>query len=345
MSQLDQAKREAARLLKLAKKNDVTEKPPFKLPIKNLSHAREHIANINGYQNWNVFEKELNKKDAIQSNISDNKQRDSIKRLLSNTAFFNRDIPFIFNPNNKTNNEEYKNISKKEHKPIKLGDFHTRSFYTMKESFLNKSKEWVLTSYPVTIAGATGAGKTASLLSLGKQYIENGEGLFYIDGKCENSTFTHFHNIAEKYNRLDDFYLLNFMMGHNNSDKITHTIDPINPLIGDEQAFKILFGDKIGVLIHELSKCIKENDGLVSIENIESFFMLGNIKSMSEDPLFLKAKNSIDSYLSELSDDDFESCLNSHVLNCEDAFDMIEMLTVYKSKFSIEPEIYLEKAY
>lgn len=343
MSQLDQAKREAARLLKLAKKNEYTDTPPFKLTINNLSHAKEHIANINGYPNWNIFEKELNKRDSIQDVISTKKIREEEDYLLSNIAFFNRELPFIFHPNTIVK-ENYKTIDDKPHTPIKLGDFSPRYFASITDKFSNKSKYWSLTSYPVAISGSTGSGKTESLISMGNQYIENGEGLMYVEGKGDTSVYTKLFSIAKQHNRLNDLFLLNFMVKDNHDSKITHTIDPLNPLIGDETAFKILFGDKIGILLHELSKCIKSNNGLVSVDNIESFLMLDTLQKIKTDSLFANAVPYIDDYLNNL-DYDSDETLRSHVLNCDVAFSMINTLISYKSVFTINPDVSLEKAF
>lgn len=343
MSQLDQAKREAARLLKLAKKNEYTDTPPFKLIINNLSHAKEHIANINGYPNWNIFEKELNKRDSIQDVSSTKKERENEEHLLSNIDFFKRELPFIFHPNT-TTKENYKTIDDKPHTPIKLGDFSPKYFSSITEKFSNKSKQWTLTSYPVAISGSTGSGKTEALISMGHQYIENGEGLMYVDGKGDQSVYTKLFSIAKQHNRHDDLYLLNFLVKDTHDSKITHTIDPINPLIGDETAFKILFGDKIGILLHELSKCIKSNNGLVSVENIESFLMLDTLNKIKTDVLFANAVPYIDDYLNNL-DYDSDEKLRSHVLNCDVAFSTINMLITYRSVFTINPEVTLEKAF
>lgn len=342
MSQLDQAKREAARLLKIAKKNEYTDTPPFKLTINNLSHAKEHIANINGYPNWNIFEKELNKRDSIQDNSSTIKRREAIKDLLSNIEFFDRELPFVFH-HKTTTSDNYNLVDDKPHTPIKLGEFLPKHFYSMTEKFSNKSKQWLLTSYPVAVSGSTGSGKTESLISMCNQYIENGEGLTYMDGKGDISVYAKLFSLAKQHNRLDDFYLVNFMM-RDNKDKLSHTIDPINPLIGDETAFKILFGDKIGVLVHELSKCIKSQNGLVSVENIEAFLMLKNIQKMKTDTLFRNAVPVIDDYLNNL-DQDTDETLRSHVLNCDVAFTMINTMNTYKEIFSIQPEVSLEKSF
>lgn len=341
MSQLEQAKREATRLLKLAKKHTTPSTAPFQLPIKNLSQSQEYIANINGYASWNIYEKELNKRDIIQAKPAESKNNEHFKHLLSNIDFFNQDIPFIFNK--KTENEDYKIVDNKVHTPIVLGNFLPTKLYSMTESFARKNKEWKLTDYPVLFSGSTGSGKTESLVSIGHQYIKNGEGLIYIDGKGDASVYTKLFNLSLEYNRFDDYYLLNFMM-RNDSERISHTFDPINPLIGDEKAFKILFGDKIGVLIHELSKCVKAKNGLVSVDNILSFLMMGTLKKISDDNFFSDVKCIVDDYLDTLPDDEQEA-LTAHTLNCDVAFNTAENLMLYKSRFSLTPDVDLEKVY
>lgn len=340
MSQLDQAKREATRLLKLAQKES-NGQSPFTLQIKNLSHAKEKIANINGYPNWNTYEKELNIKDDVQGNSQKSETLRDIKELLSNIEYFNRNIPFVFNEAQKT--DEIIVVEEKNHKFIKLGDFSPRSFTSAKDKFVNKNKEWTLTGYPVLIAGSCGSGKTEALLSMAHQYIENQEGFILLDGKGNHSSYIRLFNMAIQHKRIDDFYILNFnrYFQVEADRKLSHTIDPINPLIGNEDAFKILFGEKIGFLIHELAKCVKSNNGLVSVENVESFLMLNNIERMKEDMIFKNAIKHIDSYLNSLGEEN----LKEHVLNCKDAFIMINILNDYKDVFSITPEIDLVKVF
>lgn len=340
MSQLDQAKREATRLLKLAQK-ETNGQSPFTLQIKNLSHAKEKIANINGYPNWNTYEKELNIKDDVQGNSQTSKTLRDIKELLSNIEYFNRDIPFVFNKAEKT--DEIIIVEQKNHKYIKLGDFSPRDFTSAKDKFVNKNKEWTLTGYPVLIAGSCGSGKTEALLSMAHQYIENHEGVILLNGHGDNSAYFRLFNMAIQHKRMDDLYALNFVRPFQVEvdGKLSHTVDPINPLIGNEDAFKILFGEKIGFLIHELAKCVKSHNGLVSVENIESFLMLNSIEKMKENIIFKDAIKHIESYLNSLR----EAPLKEHVLNCKDAFVMTRTLNDYKDIFSIKPEIDLGKVF
>lgn len=47
-----------------------------------------------------------------------------------------------------------------------------------------------------------------------------------------------------------------------NEGKISHSIDLINPLIGNAESFKCIFGDKVSDLIHTLCLSIKEKKDL-----------------------------------------------------------------------------------
>lgn len=353
MSQLDQAKREAARLFKIAKQN--TKNNINQIEIKNLSQSQEYISILNGYKDWHTYQQELVKKDLLSGTVSEKKKLSEVKRAISNLDFYKRDIPFVFVENKKINlNSEYKIIEKKLHTPITLGKYSNsdkNNLFGLKSDFSNSNKEWLLDSYPLLVTGTTGSGKSYCTYSFANKYIENNEGVIYIDGKGDTSTFIKFYSSAIKHNRSNDFYFLNFMRGNVDKDeqsegKITHSIDLINPLIGNTESFKCIFGDKVYDLIHSLCLSIKENKGLVSIDNLNSFLILENLESFLSNDLFKNCKQTIVNYLNEIDFySDREKALKKHAINFSYYQDIIENLNMYKHVIKENAEINLESIY
>lgn len=60
------------------------------------------------------------------------------------------------------------------------------------------------------INGTTGSGKTSQIMSMIGRQLERGGGVIYIDGKSENPTWIQFYQMAKKYNRQDEIFLLSF---------------------------------------------------------------------------------------------------------------------------------------
>lgn len=356
MSQLDQAKREAARLFKIAKqnaKNNINQ-----IEIKNLSQSQEYISILNGYKDWHTYQQELVKKDLLSGTVSEKKKLSEVKRAISNLDFYKRDIPFVFVENKKINlNSEYKIIEKKLHTPITLGKYSNsdkNNLFGLKHDFNNSNKEWLLDSYPLLVTGTTGSGKSYCTYSFANKYIENNEGVIYIDGRGDMSTFTKFYCSAKQHNRSNDFYFLNFMRRYNdkngesaeNEDKITHSIDLINPLIGNIDLFKCVFGDKVSDLIHSLCLNIKEKNGLVSIDNLNSFVILENLESFLLSDLFKNCSQEIINYLNEIEFySDKEKALKKHAINFSYYQEILEILNLYKHLIKPNAEINLESIY
>lgn len=353
MSQLDQAKREAARLFKIAKqnaKNNINQ-----IEIKNLSQSQEYISILNGYKDWHTYQQELVKKDLLSGTVSEKKKLSEVKRSISNLDFYKRDIPFVFVENKKINlNSEYKIIEKKLHTPITLGKYSNSdksNLFGLKYDFNHSNKEWLLESYPLLVTGTTGSGRSYCTCSFANKYIENNEGVIYIDGKGDSSIFINFYCSAKKNNRNNDLYFLNFMRGYidkdeQNEGKISHSIDLINPLIGNAESFKCIFGDKVSDLIHTLCLSIKEKKGLVSIDNLNSFLILENLESFLSNNVFKDSSQKISAYLNEIDFySDREKALKKHAINFSYYQEILEVLNTYKHVIKEDAEINLESIY
>lgn len=355
MSQLDQAKREAVRLLKIAKKN--SKNNVNQIEIKNLSQSQEYISILNGYKDWHTYQQELIKKDILNGIKSEKIKLSEIKKSIADLDFYKREIPFEFNENFQINsNSEYKIIEKKSHIPITLGKYSSNdknNILGLKHDFNNSNKDWLLENYPLLITGTNGAGRSECTYSLANKYIENNEGVIYIEGKGDYSIFTKFYCSAKKHNRSNDFYFLNFNKRYNknesykdNEEKITHSIDLINPLIGHIDLFKCVFGDKNSDLIHSLCLSIKEKNGLISIDNLNAFLILENLESFLSNDLFKSSSEEILNYLNEI---DFyldkEKALKKHAINFSYYKEIIEVLNSYKHMIKPNAEITLESIF
>src|SRR5260363_172048 len=75
---------------------------------------------------------------------------------------------------------------------------------------------WVTNSDARThmlLMGATGSGKTVTLLSLCSNALTWGSGFFYSDGKADNSLHAAVWSLCRRFGREDDYLVLNFMTG------------------------------------------------------------------------------------------------------------------------------------
>lgn len=333
MSLLANANREAARLLKLAKSNNSENI----LKIKNLSEAKEHIARINGHKNWHIYSQSLLHSDSLQNN--ENRRKSSEEEKI----FFTRNILFSFNPCNKpilninkTTTSDESNL-----KDIVLGIDSTKNTFTKNiVSYLAKEKSINLKKYPLLITGEFSSGKDEHVLSLAYQYIENNKGLIFVEGG-NDLTFFNLYNVAKLNNKENDLYLINFnTLNQEDIGRLSHTFDPINPIIHDKNAFKIIFGNEIYELIHKLCLSIHDNNGLVSIENIESFLILDTLEELSNNSIFENSKEFINNYLNKIGfHTNKEKALNRHIENSYSAYEALLILNSYKHVFSIHPDI------
>lgn len=347
MSQLDQAKKEAKRLFVLAQKNSENNQTKNYIEIDNLSKSREVLSFINGYKNWHEYEQVLKRKDLIFEKVDRRNSEKEEKNTIKNQEYFIQNIQFkkfikpSFNKTNLLVDKGYKNIVLGRKKDSEL--------------FKTKKEKWILNDYPVLLTGSTGAGKTETLLSMAFQHIENNEGVIYIDGKGDVSTYSKFFSYALQNNKIEDVYCLNFMRnGLNllNEEKNfnSHSIDPINPMVGNQEYFDNIFG-KLGIIIHEILKELKQKKILINTQSLESILMLNNLIVWSKENKFLT--NEIDKYLLEIGlslneendDEDFSKALIKHSINAQKAFQTVKIFKQYNYILNLNCSVDMEKIF
>jgi len=77
----------------------------------------------------------------------------------------------------------------------------------------------------VWLLGASGAGKTETIMTGLKSQAENGGGAIFIDGKADEKMNKQFYSILLKANREGEYYLINFL----NVDKYKEHTNTFNP--------------------------------------------------------------------------------------------------------------------
>lgn len=79
------------------------------------------------------------------------------------------------------------------------------------------------------------SGRTECMISMMSQCIKNNEGVFYCNGASDVSVYSKMFAFSNQYNRIDDLFVLNFVISPQNKEKISHTIDPINRSFKSDQ--------------------------------------------------------------------------------------------------------------
>lgn len=352
MSQLLQAKREAKRLLKLSQENNSA------INISTLSEARKYIALLKGYHSWHDYEENLKRQDFLTGSIP-NKTSPLLEMENDVTDYFLKQSQFMVHIPEENNNI-FNIVQAQSHMPTVLGQSIPK---TTKKWLSNKPsiETFLLNVFPTTIVGSTGAGKTQFILSQASQFIANGEGVIYIDSKGEVSLYDKIYSMAKEVNRENDVLVLNMYTLNNYQmdgvHKTTHSIDPINPMIGDKNLFKNLYGDEIGIVIHDIALYCKANKMLLDGSNIESILMINNLIQWTDNSVFGKdATQSIIDYLkniglednlNSLTEDEFDNMLLKHVNYCKKARVVVETIKECESKdiFSKTPTIDLLDVY
>lgn len=340
MSQLNQAKREAKRLLRLSKQqND-------QINIKTLTEASRYIAEINGYSNWHDYAENLKRKDFItgSTDVPVISKKSFDQNVLN---YYLSGQEFICHMRNQP--PKMPIIEKRKNSILALGE-------CPKHGTFAKPEKLALTNFPAVITGSTGAGKSEVLRSLCFQMISNGEGAIYMDGKGDNSLYAKIHSHCVHAGRIDDFYVINLMgLDRDNvspSRKLTHSVDPINSIIGNEQVFNNIFGIEIGTVIHTMAASFNQQGLLLDGSNLKSMLMIHNLIEWSESRLlhsnqreaikhYLKVHLSLNVLWADLTVEDQTDVLIKHASLCSKAKISIEAIIKYESLglFSKNPEI------
>lgn len=345
MSQLNQAKREAKRLLKLGQENS------SQIKITTLSEARKYIAILKGYHSWHDYEENLKRKDFLNGIIVD-KQEIHLDAENDMLDYFLQDEPFIEYIKKENNNKISYVFENKPHIPIVLSE---------NKKQWGKTERFLLNTYPCFVAGTTGAGRTETLLSMACQYVVNGEGLIYMDGKGDSSIYSKVFSMAQQCDRLKDIACINFMTGSRTPDttqKISNSVDLINNMIGQKEVWKIIFGDEIGIVLNAIGLSAKNKNMLLDSQSLKSMVMLPNLVSWyKNDTWGIDTTKIIQDYLENrlqlkddfntMVEDDKDEYLLIHAQFCKNCKTMIEIFKKYEDfgVFSKTPEIDLKEIF
>ena len=94
----------------------------------------------------------------------------------------------------------------------------------------------------MTVPGTTGAGKTATFLSLLTNALARGSGFVLVDGKGDRDLFGKVMGLARRFGREDDVRVLNLMVASGTRD--SHTFNPFS--IGNADAIRELLASQLG---------------------------------------------------------------------------------------------------
>jgi hypothetical protein len=368
MSLLDQAKREAIRLLKLAKKQNPDAKIPF-LTIKNLSQAREHLAFLNGFDSWHAYERKLSdnwspydqKLSFREQGIPGQHEKVSLsdkKLAIMQEDFFISDRPYTPFKSIRNIFEQISTV-KSDAVNVDLGTaMHSGNNSMLRILPRNKGKQWHLTdrSFPLMMTGSAGSGKSSVIVSLMDSMMQTMPNFscIYMTPNGGNDLYMKLHASCWNRNRLDDLYCLNLYRPGFSGAGETHTFDPINPLVGNISALQVLFGEKLASMLNAIFTDVHESGCLITSDHIGVFLNLKNLIRFRQDKRFSGSHDFVESYLLdigmdtsdvEFNEDKHSKILKRHALNCTQALDFIHMLLAYNHCFSIDPDVSFEKAY
>jgi hypothetical protein len=169
---------------------------------------------------------------------------------------------------------------------------------TLWERLAPKSSYALLeTSYPVLLLGSNSNERSLAITSLLEQNIRDKMPFVYLNGMGDFKQFHRMHALADLHGRAEDMYVLNLL----STQPESHTFDPINPLIGDEESFLALFGEAFGTVLHRLCLCEKIAGDLVDTERFKSFLSLDNLARMVDQDRYADTKEILIAYLSSLN--------------------------------------------
>lgn len=126
-------------------------------------------------------------------------------------------------------------------------------------------------SYPSFLAGSGGSGRTRSLISMVRENLSRKIPFVYLNARGDISTYTLLAAGAIHAGYTEHLYLLN---GFTLDPQLTNTIDPVNPLVGDEDSFKLIFGEEFGPVLNALCMTMRAAAKSIDFEALESFLEL-----------------------------------------------------------------------
>lgn len=212
------------------------------------------------------------------------------------------------------------------------------------KSAVGPSAQFALSSesYPFVVSGSCGSGRRQVPLNLAINNIQHGSPFVFIDGSGDTSPYWELYAAAKKYDNTENLYIINTLASSyrdsEETSKLSHTFDPLNSLIGNEQAFSILFGCELGNLIHSLCQCKKEAGEKVSFDDLSNYINLRWLKKSAFISYYRNAQSQIQGYLGTYGGDKEHFINASKAMYFRDAFE-------HSACYSIAPEIDFDEIY
>lgn len=203
-----------------------------------------------------------------------------------------------------------------------------------------------LDSFPLVISGTLGSGRKQVTTNLAINNIRHGVPFVYLDGTGSSETYWRLYEAATQLDNSDNLYVINIVSSQTNVDsgeKLSHTFDPINPLVGNAPAFETLFGRTVGNLIHALALCEHSGGELVTLEHLSNYCGFPWLKDALLDDHYSAAHEVIREYINSMTD------TRMHFINCAQVLGFkssFEGLACYSTNPEINfDEIYKQKKY
>lgn len=320
------------------------------LDLSSDEQAKDYIAQSHGYISWHWYVQSIKEAEQKSNYLKENS-------LVVDSECYRKAWQFVQTPQVceiyqiiKSDNDNSENTCLfKTHQPVMLGSGwkNTRFLGLWKT---RKKIYWKLDNFPLTLFGTSSSGKYYAAMTLAQKWIENREGVIVLSGTGNNiHHYDTLLNMAREQSRLDDVYVLKAyeddicykdksipLLEH------THSIDPLNPLIGNVWAFRQLFGTDLGMMIHALCNQVKNNSGLVDYQTIKTMLVWDNLNNWLVNNHWKEVTESIKLYLQGIRHD-----IHEHVKNTLKAFEILDTIEHYSQKglFSIQPDINLEEIF
>lgn len=219
----------------------------------------------------------------------------------------------------------------------------SKANHSLIEKMKGKEIDYILNrdSFPLVISGTLGSGRKEMTANLAIHNIRHKAPFVYLDGTGSSDTYWRLYEAAAHLDSSDNFYVINIVNSQTEVDsgeKLSHTFDPINPLVGNSPAFVTLFGPRIGPMIHHLALCEHENGNLVTIDHLTNYCSLTWLQEALGNDYYGSAHYKIREYK------DLTLDTRIHFFNCQEVFN-------FRSSFeglacvSTNPDISFDEIY
>lgn len=146
--------------------------------------------------------------------------------------------------------------------------------YIKEKKFLKIEKKEVLFSSEHSTYWGSKRTSKHHMLNISIQAIKDNIGTIYCDSTEDKSLYGLYYTYAKKNNKLDDFYCLN-LLANMKEEKVSHTIDPLNPMIPFKDSFLNIFNLSKNIfsdLFYNLVKSCYDNN--IAVESTLIFSLI-----------------------------------------------------------------------